>query len=182
MASLPRTIVVVDTHSVRPPRTEDVFRHLEDLRTGTYEGADSRDDRVALFRRAVDLLDPVVRAVLEETDETFLAGTGTIGRQHVTVDDVGDAIARWELSWPEQRGAKNVRSGGTVPPIQVVAWFAAAFNHPHLRGSQAGNWPLQVLDEADSRRQEPIVRAIVEAELHERIFEGTWRIVPSGER
>jgi hypothetical protein len=36
-----------------------------------------------------------------------------------------------------------------------------------------------VLDAADAERQELIVRAIVEAELHERIFEGTWRIIPS---
>jgi hypothetical protein len=72
----------------------------------------------------------------------------------------------------------NVRAGGTVQPVQVVAWFAAGFTHPHFRGSRVGNWPLQVLTEQDARRQEPIVRAIVEAEVHERIFEGTWRIIP----
>ena len=60
-----------------------------------------------------------------------------------------------------------------------MAWFAAGFTHPHLRGSQVGNWPLQVTSEEDARRQEPIVRAIVEAELHERVFEGTWRIIPA---
>jgi len=163
----------------RPPRSEDVFRHLEDLRTGTFEGAESREDRVALFRRAVDLLDPVVRDVLDETNATFLDGSGQVDHRSVHVDGSGDAVARWELSWPEQRQAGNVRPDGGVPPIQVVAWFAAGFNHPHLRGSQAGNWPLQVVDERDARRQEPIVRAIAEAELHERIFEGTWRIVPA---
>jgi hypothetical protein len=26
--------------------------------------------------------------------------------------------------------------------------------------------------------QEPILRAIVECELHEQIFQGTWRVVP----
>jgi hypothetical protein len=156
-----------------------MLRHLDDLRTGTYEGTASREDRLALFRSAVDLLDPVVHAVLVEADATFLAGTGTIERRPVTMGSAGDAEASWELSWPDQRDAVNVRSGGAVPPIQVVAWFAAGSTHPHLRGSQAGNWPMQVLDGADAERQEPIVRAIVEAELHERVFEGTWRIVPS---
>jgi hypothetical protein len=169
----------MDGVALPPPRREDVFRHLQDLRAGTFEGADSRDDRVALFRRAVALLDAVVRAVLEEANGAFLAASGSIGSKSVEVHQSGDADATWELSWPEQREAKNVRAGGVVRPIQVVAWFAAGFTHPHLRGSAVGNWPLQVLDAADARRQEPIVRAIVEAELHERIFEGTWRIVPS---
>jgi hypothetical protein len=134
---------------------------------------------MALFRRAIDLLDPVVRAVLEETIRAFLGGSGTIDLNPVTINRSGDACALWALSWPEQRAAENGREGGPVPPIQVVAWFAAGFTHPHLRGSEAGTWPLQVLNEDDARRQEPIVRAIVEAELHERIFQGTWRIVPS---
>jgi hypothetical protein len=87
-------------------------------------------------------------------------------------------VASWSLSWPEQRAARNVRAEGGVGPIQVIGLFASGFTHPHLRGTTAGNWPLQVLDEADAERQEPIVRALVEAELHERIFEGTWRIIP----
>jgi hypothetical protein len=60
----------------------------------------------------------------------------------------------------------------------VVAWFAAGFTHPHLAGSRAGDWPLQVTSQADAERQETIVRAIVEAEVHQRIFEGGWRILP----
>jgi hypothetical protein len=79
---------------------------------------------------------------------------------------------------PSSGARATFARGGEVPPIQVVAWFAAGFTHPHLRGSEVGNWPLQVTEERDARRQEPIVRAIVEAELHERIFEGTWLIVP----
>ncbi len=132
-----------------------------------------------LFRRAVELLDPLVRTVLDETDREFLRGTGTIEHRPVAEEAWGHAVAGWELSWPDQRKAENVRGGDRVGPVQVAAWFAAGFTHPHLRGSQAGNWPLQVTSEDDARRQEPIVRAIVEAELHERIFEGTWRIIPA---
>jgi hypothetical protein len=161
-----------------PPRREDVLRHLRDLRSGSFEGVEPRAERVELFRRAVELLDPVVREVLEETNAAFLGGTGEVGFSPVAEDERGDATARWELSWPLQRDARNVRGGETVAPVQVVAWFAAAFTHPHLRGSHAGNWPMQVTSEADARRQELVIRALVEAELHERIFEGTWRVIP----
>ncbi len=147
---------MVDPNSGKvPPRVEDLFRHLEDLRTNSFEGAGPRAERVELFRRAVELLGPVARLILEEAN-----------------------AARWELSWPEQRAAANIRGGDGVPPVQVVAWFAAGFTHPHLVGSRTGDWPLQVTSQADAERQEPIVRAIVEAELHQRIFEGGWRIVP----
>jgi hypothetical protein len=157
-----------------------MFRHLEDLRRGSFEGVEPREGRVALFERAVALLDPVVRSVMRETNDTFLLGSGEVSALPVTTDEgSGDAIAEWSLSWPEQRAARNVRADGGVGPIQVIALFACGFTHPHLRGTTAGNWPLQVVDEADADRQEPIIRAIVESELHERVFEGTWRIVPS---
>jgi hypothetical protein len=160
-----------------PPRTEDLFRHLDDLRTNSFEGAGPRAERVELFRRSVQLLSPVVRRVLDEANAALLDGTGEVGEQSLTEHD-GDWTARWELSWPEQRTAPNLRGGDGVAPVQVVAWFAAGFTHPHLAGSRAGDWPLQVTSQADAERQETIVRAIVEAEVHQRIFEGGWRILP----
>jgi hypothetical protein len=159
-------------------RQRDVLRHLEDLRTRTFEGRSSREERVELFRRAVDLIDALVRRVLAEVDEAFLDGSGQIERDDGPVGPEGDLAVRWILSWPDQRGARNVRAEGAVGPIEVVASFLADFNHPHLRGSVAGHWPFQVVDEEDAARQESIIRAIVEAELHQRIFEGTWRVVP----
>lgn len=39
-----------------PPRAADIFRHLTDLRSGTYEGARQWPERVEVFRRAVSLL------------------------------------------------------------------------------------------------------------------------------
>jgi predicted MFS family arabinose efflux permease len=162
-----------------PPRAEDLFRHLDDLRTDSYEGSGPRAERIERFHRAVDLLDPVVRRVLQEADTTFLAGSGELARHGPAVEQDGGWTARWELSWPEQRAATPIRGGvDRVGPVQVVAWFAATFTHPHLAGSSAGHWPLQVTGEADAERQEPIVRAIVEAELHQRVFEGGWRILP----
>ncbi|MGH4019411.1 MAG: hypothetical protein ACRDT0_09290 [Pseudonocardiaceae bacterium] len=166
--------------STVPPREEDVLRHVADLVSRSYEGAESWPDRLALFHQAVELIDPLVRRVLDETDATFLEATGETTARTVEHDD-GSVAAHWELSWPRQREATS-RDGGPVAPIQVIAWFRRSFNHPHLRGSTAGDWPLQVLTADDAARQEPIVRAIVEAELHQRIFEGRWPVVPAAVR
>ncbi len=163
-----------------PLRAQDIRRHLHDLATRTFEGSSEWPDRVALFDRAVDLIDPLVRSVLAEADAEFLDGTGTVQRRRTEHDD-GSVAERWELSWPRQRAATG-RDGGPVPPVQVVALFLRTFTHPHLRGSRAGDWPLQVTSEADARRQEPILRALVEAELHQRIYEGRWWVVPSAVR
>jgi hypothetical protein len=40
-------------------------------------------------------------------------------------------------------------------------------------------WPCQVTGAADAERQEPVLRAIVECGLHERIFQGTWQVIPA---
>jgi hypothetical protein len=34
-----------------------------------------------------------------------------------------------------------------------------------------------VYDDADADRQEPLLRLIAEAELHQRIFDADWRVV-----
>lgn len=160
-----------------PPRATDIFRHLSDLRSGTYEGAAAWPDRVRVFRQAVGLLDPVVRRLLQQANETFLRGGGTVDHR-VGEERDGGAYARWELSWPEQRQA-TARHGDRVEPVQVIAVFGRGNTHPHLRGAAAGMWPCQVTAQADAERQEPILRAIVECELHERIFQGGWRVIPA---
>ncbi|HET9254611.1 MAG TPA: hypothetical protein VFO16_05340 [Pseudonocardiaceae bacterium] len=157
-------------------REEDLLRHLADLVARRYEGAESWADRVAVFRRAVQLLDPVIRGVLAEANAMFLEDTGEVSQHQLEHED-GSVGERWELSWPRQREAVS-RHGGPVGPVQVVAWFQRSFNHAHLRGSTAGDWPLQVTTTDDAIRQLPIVRAIVEAELHQRIYEGRYPVMP----
>ena len=153
------------------PRTQDLFRHLDDLRTDSYEGAGPRAQREEVFRRATALLDPVVSAVLEEADAALLDGTGELLREPAAGDGRGGQVARWSLSWPAQRDFG-------VDPVTVVAWFGATFTHGHLAGGSLGHWPLQVTDAAEAERQAPIVRAIVEAELHQRTFDaGNWRVI-----
>jgi len=161
-----------------PPRRDDVFRHLADLRANAFEGAEGRDDRVVFFRRAVELLDPVVSRVLDETNSVFLLGSADIAHAAVEADGSGGHHARWTLSWPEQRAATS-RFGGGVGPVEVWARFLPGFTHPHLGGEKAGSWPMQVTSEVDAERQELVVRAIVEAELHERVFEGRWQVIPA---
>jgi hypothetical protein len=157
---------------VTVPRTEDLYRHLDDLRTNSYEGAGPRAERNEVFRRATALLDPVVTGILEEVDATLLDGTGALTREPAGDDGRGGLVARWSLSWPAQRDRG-------VDPVAVVAWFGASFSHGHLAGSSLGNWPLQVVDARDAERQAPIVRAIVEAELHQRVFDSrSWRVIP----
>jgi hypothetical protein len=155
-----------------PPRTEDLFRHLDDLRTNSYEGAGPRADRDEVFRRATALLDPVVTAILDEADAALLDGTGEVVGEPAAGDGRGGLVARWSLSWPAQRELG-------VDPVTVVAWYGATFTHGHLAGASLGHWPLQVADAADAERQAPIVRAIVEAELHQRVLDATWRVIPS---
>lgn len=152
------------------------MRHLADLVARRYEGAVSWPDRLMVFHQAVQLLDPVVRQIFAEADAIFLENTGEVTRCSVGQAD-GSVGEHWELSWPRQREALS-RDGGPVAPVQVIAWFRRSFNHAHLRGSTAGDWPLQVTSPDDATRQIPIVRAIVEAELHQRIYEGRYPVMP----
>jgi hypothetical protein len=163
-------------HDGLGPRNEDLLRHLDDLVERHYEGATSWPDRLALFTRAVELLDPVVRDILGKANVAFLESSGEITRKTVEDED-GSVSEHWELSWPRQREVIS-RFDGPVTPVRVIAWFRRSFNHPHLRGSTAGDWPLQVTSTADAARQESIVRAIVEAELHQKIYEGRWAVMP----
>jgi hypothetical protein len=166
----------------RVPRTIDLFRHLDDVRLRSYEGAGPRADRNKVFERAVELIDPLVMGILEETREVFLDGHGDVSFAAPDDDGTGGMVATWNLSWPEQRAGVNrhepPESASPIEPIKVIAWFGATFTHWHLAGAGLGHWPLQVVDAGDAARQEPILRAIVEAELHQRIYEGGWQILP----
>jgi len=62
--------------------------------------------------------------------------------------------------------------------VRIVVNYSQSFLHPHLSASAAGYWPFQVTSWADAERQKGILAAIVELELHQRIFETDWRILP----
>lgn len=158
----------------------DLLRHLNDLRTGSYEGARGRSAKEAVFSRAVDLIDPIIRDVLGDMNEELLLGSGEILASGVYADGQGGTVAVWELSWPEQRNAApRLTSLTKIEPVEVIAWFGPGSTHAHLAGSAGGNWPFNVLDENDAWRVRPTIQVIAEAALHERIFQADWRIVPA---
>lgn len=151
-------------------RTKFFRRHLDDLRTGTHEGRSAWEDKAALFREEVDRLDPVVRRAMGELSDTWLARTGEVERVDAVDDPEGHLVARWSLSWPDQRSAG-------IAPVQIAARFAPGRLHPHLGATRARDWPLSVLDDDDAERQLPLLRVLVETELHQRVFESDWRVV-----
>ncbi len=152
-------------------RVEDLRRHLIDLRDGAHEGAASPRERETVFREAVRLLDPVVREVMSEADDLLLGGVGDVDC-HVGPDCRGGSEAVWALSWPEQLEAR-------IRPVQVGVCFSCSLPHPELRGSDCGTWPVQVVCEEDAQRYAVIVAAIVEAELHQRVHEAGWQVLPA---
>jgi hypothetical protein len=160
-------------------RADDLLRHLQDLRTGAYEGARTRSAKEALYRRGVEFLTPIAATILEEANTLFLHGTGNVHIIGPEDDGLGGLVTRFELSWPEQRAAQDTHEPyGSLKPVCIVVNYSQDFLHPHLSGSDAGYWPFQVTSEADAERQRGVLAAIVELELHQRVFETDWRILP----
>jgi hypothetical protein len=160
-------------------RADDLLRHLQDLRNGTYEGEKSRGAKEAVYRRGIELLTPIAMTILDEANALFLNGTGDVQVIGPEDDGSGGLVTRFELSWPEQR-AMWVTRGPHEPlqPVRIIANYSQSFLHPHLSGSTAGYWPFQITNEADAERQKSVLAAIVELELHQRIYETDWRILP----
>ena len=90
-------------------RADDLLRHLQDLRSGTYEGAMSRGAKEVVYRQGINLLRPVAVEILEEANTLFLNGTGTVQMIGPEEDGSGGLVTRFELSWPEQRAARVMR-------------------------------------------------------------------------
>jgi hypothetical protein len=60
--------------SAIPAYITSLIRHFEDLRDGTHGGSASRKDKEAHFERAVQLLAPIARQVLNEINASLLLG------------------------------------------------------------------------------------------------------------
>ena len=158
---------------------DDLLRHLQDLRSGTYEGAMSRGAKEVVYRQGINLLRSVAMEILEEVNTLLLNGTGNVQMIGPEEDGSGGLVTRFELSWPEQRAARVMRGPNwPLQPVRIVINYSQDFLHPHLSGSTAGFWPFQVTSVADAGRQKGVLVAFVELELHQRIFETDWRILP----
>lgn len=88
-------------------RTVDYRRHVHDLRTRSYEGATSREEREKVFHVAFDLLTPVAEKVLSDLNVFFLAGLGWTRAVKPSPSEDGGLIGFWELTWPVQQRSKN---------------------------------------------------------------------------
>ena len=168
-------------------RVEDMARHLQDLRSRGYEGALERKDKEEVFRRAFELTTPIAVRVLEEVNAGYLAGAGRIATNGPTSDHHDGLIGSWSITWPLLEGDIDRLTGLPLPPVRLAAVFPIEWTHGHLAmlnisppGGVAFAWPFQVKDAADAERQEPILWAMAEAELHERVFraESNWRVLP----
>ena len=147
-----------------------------DLEASRYEGADARADRESVFREATRLLQPVVSSVLESFSQLYLDDLGTVSFSIEEPDPDRGLTAEWKLSWPAQHSARRrpkLSGPDGVGPITVRAIFPPGWTHGHLGGEHVGFWPLQVTSAADAERQEAIVWAIAEAELHEWIYQAS---------
>jgi hypothetical protein len=171
-------------------RGEDWRRHMEDLVVQRYEGADERAERDRVFREAFDLCTPVAVRVLRQIDELLLGGTASIATRPPESDGGGGLLGGWELTWPRLEQATNRFTGESLPPARITAMYPAGFTHGHLALYDIGEprrcvaaWPLQVTTPEDAERQEPILWAIAEAEVHERTFAGdlNWRLLRFGQ-
>ena len=165
---------------------EGIERHLEDLRQNAYEGA-SGADRQALYVTAVELLTPVAIDVLRQISESLLRGKGEALVRAPGPDGSGGSIASWILTWPELLTAKSRLTGEALQPVTISAVFPPGFTHPHLvaggpvnpRAASLMAWPMQVTSAEDAEHQRPVLWAIATAEVHDRIYQSTWQVIPT---
>jgi hypothetical protein len=168
------------------PRTwiDGLRRHAEDLRTDSYEGA-SGAEREAPYRVAFDFLSIVATGVLGDINELLLRGTGDISVRTPGPDGHGGLIGSWLLSWPALREARSRLTGKALSPVTISAVWPAGFVHPHLvaggpvnaRADSLVAWPMQIASAEEAAQQEPLLWAIATAEVHDRIYQSSWRVI-----
>jgi hypothetical protein len=157
---------------------------MQDLRTDTYEGA-AGPEREARYRTAFDLLSIVTTGVLADIDELLLFGMGDVSIQPPVPDGHGGLIGSWMLSWPALREARSRISGKALMPVTISAVWPAGFVHPHLvvggavnpRAESLTAWPMQIASAEEAAQQEPLLWALATAEVHDRIYQSSWRVV-----
>src|ERR1700692_2109619 len=163
------------SQSTMPAYIASLIRHFENLRDGTHGGSASREDKEAHFEKAVQLLAPITRQVLNEMNTNLLCDTGHLTESGLRRTPDGGLNASWALSWPEQQAAG-------IEPIVLQAYFGSGFHHPHLRGTTVHDWPLNVFSDEDAEAQRSILRAIASSDLHNLVYRADYRIVPAVNR
>src|ERR1700694_2173318 len=160
-----------------------IARHMEDLRTDSYEGAVG-PEREARYRAAFDLLSTVATGALADVNELLLGGTGDISIQPPGPDGHDGLIGSWMLSWPALREASSRLTGKALSPVTISAVWPAGFVHPHLvtggpvnpRAASLTAWPMQIASAEEAAQQEPLLWALAPGECHDRISPSPWRV------
>ncbi|MEP6697858.1 MAG: hypothetical protein ABJA34_13420, partial [Pseudonocardiales bacterium] len=80
--------------------------------------------------------------------------------------------------YPQRRAAHPDPGGGSLRCRHAAP---ASGRQPGATDPPA-DYPMQVTGAADAERQRAVIAAIVEAEVHARIFEGGWQIIPAAAR
>jgi len=170
-----RTVVWID----------GIERHLEDLRGNAYEGA-SGADRYPLYIAAFKLLTPIALDVLQQVNASLLRGTGDASVREPGPDGNGGQIGSWLLTWPELAEATSRLTGKELEPVTISAVFPPGFTHPHLvaggpvapLAASLAAWPMQVTSPEDAEHHRPVLWAIATAEVHDRIYQSSWKVIP----
>ncbi|HEY4844614.1 MAG TPA: hypothetical protein VII89_02870 [Candidatus Dormibacteraeota bacterium] len=164
---------------------DGIERHIEDLRQNAYEGA-SGAARHARYMAAFELLTPVSLDVLQQINAALLRGSGDVSVRAPGSDGSGGQIGSWLLTWPELSESSSRFTGKPLQPVTISAVFPAGFTHPHLvgdgpvspRAASLTAWPMQVTSHEDAELQRPVLWAIASAEVHDRIYQSTWQVIP----
>jgi hypothetical protein len=164
---------------------DGIERHLEDLRENAYEGA-SGTHRHARYIAAFELLTPVAVDVLQQVNAALLRQTGEVSVRPPGPDGGDGSIGSWLLTWPELSKSTSRLTGERLRPVTISAVFPPGFTHPHLvaggpvdpRAASLNAWPMQVTSSEDAQQQRPVLWAIATAELHDRIYQSTWQVIP----
>src|SRR5438128_3341502 len=164
---------------------DGIERHLEELKGNAYEGA-SGADRHALYVAAFELLTPVAVDVLQQMNAALLQGTGEVSVRAPGPDRSGGSIGSWLLTWPELSTSTSRFTGERLHPVTISAVFPPGFTHPHLvaggpvdpLAASLAAWPMQVTSSQDAEQHRAVLWAIATAEVHDRIYQSSWRVIP----
>jgi hypothetical protein len=164
---------------------DGIQRHLEDLKQDAYEGA-SGAARHARYVAAFKLLSPIAGDVLQQVNASLLRGTGDVSVRAPGPDGDGGQIGSWLLAWPELSESRSRLTGKALQPVTISAVFPPGFTHPHLvaggtvdpRAVSLAAWPMQITSREDAEQQRPVLWAIATAEVHDRIYQSSWRVIP----
>jgi hypothetical protein len=164
---------------------DGIQRHLEDLKQDAYEGA-SGAARHARYVAAFKLLSPIAVDVLQQVNASLLRGTGDVSVRAPGPDGDGGQIGSWLLTWPELSESRSRLTGKALQPVTISAVFPSGFTHPHLvaggtvdpRAVSLAAWPMQITSPEDAEQQRPVLWAIATAEVHDRIYQSSWRVIP----